>query len=71
MRGNVIHVESRDQIVDRIGRSPDWGTAYILAQIVMPKERDMALGQGGGAERRLPKSASYDPLELMRQRRGR
>ncbi|AIL33105.1 terminase [Basilea psittacipulmonis DSM 24701] len=31
MQGNVIQVESRDEIIKRIGRSPDYGSAYILA----------------------------------------
>ena len=31
LRGNVIQVESRDAIIKRLGRSPDYGTAAILA----------------------------------------
>lgn len=32
-----IRVESREEIVDRIGRSPDFASAYILALIETPK----------------------------------
>lgn len=37
LRGPVIEVESREQIIDRIGRSPDRASAYILALIDTPK----------------------------------
>lgn len=36
--GKKIVVESRDEIVKRIGRSPDYASAYILALIDTPKE---------------------------------
>lgn len=46
LSGARIYVESRDEIVKRIGRSPDFGTAYILARMDTPKIADlMALGQ--------------------------
>lgn len=35
--GQSIKVQSRDDIVKAIGRSPDYGTAYILALIDTPK----------------------------------
>lgn len=34
----VIKVESREDIVDRLGRSPDYGSAYILALMSTPKK---------------------------------
>lgn len=37
LQGSRIKVESRDEIVDRIGRSPDFASAYILALIQTPK----------------------------------
>lgn len=37
VQGAVIKVESREEIISRIGRSPDWGSAYILALIDTPK----------------------------------
>lgn len=45
LRGSVIQIESRDSIVKRIGRSPDWASAYILALIDTPRISDLrALG---------------------------
>ena len=41
LQGSVIYVESREQIVKRIGRSPDWASAYILALIDTPKRRNI------------------------------
>ncbi len=37
LQGAVVFVESRDDIIKRIGRSPDWASAYILALIDTPK----------------------------------
>lgn len=37
LQGSKIRVESRDEIVERIGRSPDFGSAYILALIQTAK----------------------------------
>lgn len=39
LSGMTIKVESRDQIIERVGRSPDRATAVILAQIDYPKVR--------------------------------
>jgi phage terminase large subunit len=41
-RGDLIQIESKDQIKERLKRSPDWGDAFALtfAQPVMPKLRD-------------------------------
>lgn len=53
-RNGMIWAESRDKIVKRAGRSPDWGTAYVLALMSSPtleQFRDM----GGKAE-------EYDPM---------
>lgn len=41
LSGRSIQVESRDAIVDRIGRSPDLASAYILALIDMPKRSSL------------------------------
>lgn len=35
--GKTIRVESREEIMDRIQRSPDWASAYILAAMQVPK----------------------------------
>lgn len=54
LSGKTIQVESRDAIVKRIGRSPDLGSAYILALIDMPKR--------GALERHVPgKRREFDP----------
>lgn len=37
LSGSTIYVESREDIVKRIGRSPDFGSAYILALLDTPK----------------------------------
>lgn len=37
MQGMRVYVESREEIVDRIGRSPDCASAVILAQLDTPK----------------------------------
>lgn len=38
LKGSKIKVESREDIIDRIGRSPDFASAYILALIETPKK---------------------------------
>jgi len=48
--GPVIQVESREAIFDRIRRSPDWASAYILALMDTPKRqrrgaRDQSRGE--------------------------
>lgn len=37
LKGNKIYIESREEILDRIGRSPDTGTACCLARFDTPK----------------------------------
>lgn len=37
LSGATIYVASREQIIDRIGRSPDYGSAYVLGLIDTPK----------------------------------
>jgi hypothetical protein len=56
--GGIIYVQSRDEIVATIGRSPDRGTAYILALMNSPALR----GRGAGWEER---EKPYDPLDSM------
>ena len=63
LHGTTIKVSSRDEIVDRIGRSPDWGTAYVLALNPTPKRAALM-----AATR--PSSADYSPLGLARQQSG-
>lgn len=59
MQGMRVQVESREDIVKRIGRSPDSASAVILAQIDTPK---FDLIKRQQREQRQP-SLDYDPLE--------
>jgi hypothetical protein len=55
LRGSQVYVESREDIVDRIKRSPDHLSALALACINTPKMRNMP-----GMSSRKPRD--YDPL---------
>ncbi|MBK1446503.1 terminase [Acinetobacter pittii] len=55
LQGANIKVESREDIVKRIGRSPDYGSAIINAQIDTPKRQVMQAIHGSSARR------DYDP----------
>ncbi|ARG17588.1 terminase [Acinetobacter nosocomialis] len=55
LQGTNIKVESREEIVKRIGRSPDYGSAIINAQIDTPKRHIMQSIHGSTARR------DYDP----------
>jgi hypothetical protein len=41
LRGKAIQVEGREDIIKRIGRSPDWASAYLLALMDTPKTEQM------------------------------
>lgn len=60
LSGMTIKVESRDDIVKRVGRSPDRASALALALIDTPKIRDIrALGESDRP------SLDYDPYARM------
>lgn len=59
LRGATIKVESREEIFDRIKRSPDWASAYVLALMDSPKATD--LRRTHTEPRR-----EYDPYEMQR-----
>lgn len=59
-QGRAIKVEGRDEIVKRIGRSPDWGSAYLLALMDTPKLAHVA-ARGADAGRR----REYDPYAKL------
>jgi hypothetical protein len=42
LTGSVVYVASRDEIIAKIGRSPDFGSAYVLALIDTPKRAVIA-----------------------------
>lgn len=56
LKSAVIYVEGREEIIKRIGRSPDYASAYILALMDTPK---LSVMQSAGANRRDPRA--YDP----------
>jgi hypothetical protein len=58
VKGTVIQVESREEIVKRIGRSPDWASAYVLAQIETAKASVLLAAIGGN---RSKIRGDYDP----------
>ncbi|BCB27045.1 phage terminase large subunit [Sulfurimicrobium lacus] len=51
LSGSTIYVASREQIIDKIGRSPDYGSAYVLALLDTPKYKTIA-AIGGSKKRR-------------------
>jgi hypothetical protein len=64
-QGSVVRVEGRDDILKRLGRSPDWASAYVLALMDTPairsnKKRDVPS--------RAKRAQGHDPFELMRNR---
>ena len=56
LRGKNVYVESREDLLKptRLGRSPDWGTAYVLAWIRTPRMSDLQVTSPTPAH-------SYDP----------
>ena len=59
LRGSTICVEGRESIIKRIGRSPDWASAYILALIDTPKMRDIRRNDSRN------QVMGYDPMSHM------
>lgn len=61
-QGAAIRVESREDIVARIGRSPDFASAYLLAMMDIPKMNASAYSVGSGAPLRGGRK-EHDPYE--------
>ena len=62
IKAGRIEIESRDEIIKRIGRSPDYGSAFVMSLIDTPKKRDVQRLMAG------PKqgyAGEYDPLRAM------
>lgn len=55
--GPVIKVESRLDIIKRIGRSPDWGSAYVLGLIDTPAPRTL--------QRADDLQRGHDPMQIV------
>lgn len=64
-RGPIVYVESRDDIIKRLGYSPDYASAVILARIDTPK-RPAATGGALGGSGLKGAVAEYDPLAVVR-----
>lgn len=62
MSGLTIKVESREEIIDRIGRSPDRATAVMLANMEMPKVHVF----GNMAQTVRETVLNHDPLANLR-----
>lgn len=61
IRGSEISVESREDIVKRLGRSPDYGSACVLALIDTPRVDSLQAGMVKAG-----KVQAYDPYANMR-----
>ena len=61
--GTTVYVESREDIIKRIGRSPDLGTAYILASMETPKTGGYTYEREQNQARQ---HVAYDPYSNMR-----
>lgn len=61
LSGSTIYVASREQIMEKIGRSPDYGSAYVLALMDTPKRAALRalLGVSGSRRRK-----DYDPYAI-------
>lgn len=59
LQGRTVQVESRDEIIKRIQRSPDYASAAILALIDTPHLADVRALQGG-------RNKEYDPYAANR-----
>lgn len=57
LSGGTVKVEGREDIIKRTGKSPDYGTAYILALMDTPKESALRAALGGDQS----KGFDYDP----------
>lgn len=68
-KGDALQVEEKDQIKQRIGRSPDYfdGLGLTFAHPVHPSPRD-GLGNRGSSN---PRAARHDPFARDRLPRGR
>lgn len=62
LAGREIYVESREDIVKRIGRSPDYASAYLLALMDTPKRVNLLAAMGIRPEKT---NGEYDPYERM------
>ena len=57
--GSTIYVASREEIIAKIGRSPDFASAYVLALMDTPKRAAIRALGGGNRQR-----GEYDPYAI-------
>lgn len=60
--GQLLKVQSREEVVKTLGRSPDYGTAYVLAAIDTPKKAALV-----AVMKRQPRGdgALHDPMAFL------
>ena len=58
IRSQQIQVDNREEIIEELGRSPDYGTAYVLALLDTPKRRVARAILRGNRDRA---QREYDP----------
>jgi hypothetical protein len=64
VRGTAIFVHSREQIISRIGRSPDWASAFVLALKDSPKREQMHSRESREQREKARRARmDYDPVE--------
>lgn len=61
LTGNVIQVQSREEIIEQLDRSPDFGSAYVLALMATQKRRAAARALIGERSR----EREYDPYREL------
>lgn len=59
--GQLIKVQSRDDIIKAIGRSPDYGTAAVLALIDTPKRANLLASMQGNSST----ARGHDPYDML------
>ena len=59
--GKTIKVESREDVIKRLGRSPDHASAIIMAAMQTPKHDKASVGIAAAQE-----TVQYDPYQFMR-----
>lgn len=62
MSGSTVAVASREEIHDRIGRSPDFGSAYVLALIHTQRRSDYLAECGFGYDGVRQRPVRYEPF---------
>jgi hypothetical protein len=60
--GTTIAVASREDIVEKIGRSPDFGTAYVLALMQATKTGTLLEDW----RKQVNSNTDYDPYDVLR-----